>query len=76
MAPDELVFAGIGITATFKSRIGGERVGILNVDSGHFIGGKWSHLRYLNGDETGQGKHVRIPPSAFGIQRVKLYRYH
>ena len=31
--------------------------------------------RLLNGDESHQGRHRRIPEGKFGIQRVKLYRY-
>jgi len=32
--------------------------------------------RRLNGDESHQGRHVRLPPETFGIQRVKLHAYH
>jgi hypothetical protein len=31
--------------------------------------------RLLNGDESHQGRHLRIPEGKFGIQRVGLYRY-
>jgi len=31
--------------------------------------------RLLNGDETHQGRHVRLPPDALTVQRVTLYRY-
>ena len=33
------------------------------------------HLRWLNGDQTRQGRHVRLEPGRFALQRVKLYRY-
>ena len=29
----------------------------------------------LGGDETHQGRHLRIPPGEWGVQRVRLYRY-
>ena len=29
----------------------------------------------LNGDESHQGRHLRLPEGKFGIQRVRLYRY-
>jgi hypothetical protein len=29
----------------------------------------------LNGDQTHQGRHVRLAPGEFQIQRVRLYRY-
>jgi hypothetical protein len=32
-------------------------------------------VRRLNGDETHQGRQLRLPMGAFGLQRVKLYRY-
>jgi hypothetical protein len=74
--PDEFLFAGTGITATFSDRSGAKvQVGLENVEEGRFIDGRWTHGRWLNGDETNQGRHVRIPPGQFGIQRVKLYRY-
>jgi beta-galactosidase GanA len=72
---DDFVFAGTGITITFQSRAGGETAGIVNVDTGGYANGVWQHVRFLNGDETNQGRHVRIPPGVFGIQRVTLYRY-
>jgi hypothetical protein len=31
--------------------------------------------RLLNGDESHQGRHLRIRDDRFGIQRVRLYRY-
>ena len=74
--PDEFLVAGTGITATFSERTGDKAVvGLLSVEEGRFAGGKWVHLRWLSGDETNQGRHVRIPPGQFGLQRVRLYRY-
>jgi hypothetical protein len=32
-------------------------------------------VRHLNGDQTHQGRHVRIPVGFFQIQHFKLYRY-
>jgi hypothetical protein len=32
-------------------------------------------IRWLNGDETHQGRHVRLEPGRFSIQRVRLYLY-
>ena len=74
--PDEFLFAGSGITATFDRRsLGEETVGIVSVETGRFEGGKWVHERWLNGDETNQGRQVSLPPGHFGIQTVRLYRY-
>jgi beta-galactosidase GanA len=75
--PDEFLFGGTGITATFSDRSGSKmQVGLESVEEGYFVDGQWKHVRWLNGDETHQGRHVRIPPGHFGLQRVKLYRYN
>ncbi|HEY6806371.1 MAG TPA: DUF5597 domain-containing protein [Pyrinomonadaceae bacterium] len=74
-APDEFVFAGTGLTVTFEVETPGELVGLLAVDEGGYKNGEWIQARRLNGDQTHQGRHLRIPPGKFGIQRVKLYRY-
>jgi beta-galactosidase GanA len=37
--------------------------------------GVWVPGRLLNGDQTHQGRHVRLAPGDFQIQRVRLYRY-
>jgi beta-galactosidase GanA len=74
--PDEFVFAGTGMTITFET--GSEAtgvVGILSVEEGRFVNGQWQPGRRLNGDQTHQGRHLRLPTGKFGIQRIKLYRY-
>jgi hypothetical protein len=40
------------------------------------VNGLWVAGRRLIGDEDHQGRHLRLPSDQFGIQRVKLYRYH
>ncbi len=32
------------------------------MEEGHFVDGQWTHIRWLNGDEAHQGRHMRIPP--------------
>jgi beta-galactosidase GanA len=77
IGPDELVVAGIGVTLTFHAvEPGGDTVGILSCAEGRFEDGTWQHLRWLNGDQTHQGRHVRLEPGRFAVQRVRLYRYH
>ena len=72
----EYVFAGTGLTITFEANSPGDPVvGLLSVDEGKFVNGQFVPGRRLNGDQTHQGRHVRLPPGRFGIQRVKLYRY-
>ena len=68
--------AGIGVVITFTaSAPGNPQIGILNCEEGRYVDGKWQHLRWLNGDQTHQGRHIRLPPGQFQIQKVRLYRY-
>jgi hypothetical protein len=74
-APDELVVAGTAVTITFAASVPGKRVGILSAEEGRFVAGRWEGSRRLNGDETHQGRHVRLEPGRFSMQRVRLYLY-
>jgi hypothetical protein len=35
----------------------------------------WKPGRRMNGDQTHQGRHVRLSPSGPQIQKVRFYRY-
>jgi beta-galactosidase GanA len=74
-APNEFLFAGIGVTVTFASADAGSQAGILSVEEGRFVKETWENIRWLNGDQTHQGRHLRLEPGRFSIQRIKLYRY-
>ncbi len=55
---------------------GKERVGILSCDEVDINpDGTFKVIRRLNGDETHQGRHVRIGVDDFKALHVKLYRY-
>ena len=73
--PDEFVVAGTAVTITFASNVPGQRAGILSVEEGRFVDGRWENVRWLSGDETHQGRHVRLEPGRFQVQRVRLYPY-
>ena len=76
LGPDEFLFGGIGVTITFATPTPGvPQIGILNCEEGRYVDGNWQHIRWLNGDQTHQGRHVRLEPGHFGIQHVRLYRY-
>jgi hypothetical protein len=75
LANDEFYVGGTGLVISFKPIKQGERAGILQVDEGVFVNGKWQPGRRLNGDEDHQGRHLRIPVGEYGIQRIKLYNY-
>ena len=75
-AADEFVIAGTGMTITFEpDSPGPPAVGLLTVEEGKFAEGRWIAGRRLNGDQTHQGRHVRINAGRFEIQKLKLYRY-
>jgi beta-galactosidase GanA len=74
---EDFWFAGQGITVTFKGADSGPPlVGVDIAEEGVFDAkGKWIAGRRLNGDQTHQGRHIRLSPAQFQIQRVRLYRY-
>jgi beta-galactosidase GanA len=74
--PDEYVIAGTGVIITFtpagQTKL---NAGIVSIEEGIYRNGKWLPGRRLNGDESHQGRHLRIPPDQFGIQKIRLYCY-
>jgi beta-galactosidase GanA len=75
--PEEYLVAGQGITVTFEP-VGGDLpiAGIDQVWEGRFDdAGRWVPGRLLNGDQTHQGRHVRLPEGKWQIQKVRLFRY-
>jgi beta-galactosidase GanA len=76
VARDEFYIAGSGIVVTFEPNSHGDPiVGIGRIEEGKFVDGKWITGRRMNGDQSHQGRHLRIPNDEVGIQKVKLYRY-
>lgn len=64
---DSFIIAGTGIVLTVKN------AGILQAEEGVFENGKWVPGRRLNGDQTHQGRHIRIPSFNWEIQQVRFY---
>jgi len=76
LAEDEFLVVGQGVILTFAPDSPGKRmVGIESAWEGRYEQGRWVAGRLLNGDETHQGRHVRLPPGPVTMQRVRLYRY-
>lgn len=72
----EFYIAGSGIVVTFKNwRNRKKNTGILKDEEGEFENGKWKVFRHLNGDQTHQGRHVRMMHGQYSIQRLELYDY-
>ncbi len=73
---DEFYVAGSGVVITCKSiENPAFNVGLLKVDEGYFMNNQWKVHRHYNGDQTHQGRHIRISVGDFEIQRVELYQY-
>jgi beta-galactosidase GanA len=77
IGPEEYLIAGRGLVVTFAGAGDGSALaGIDSAVEGVFDPqGRWVPGRTLNGDQTHQGRHIRLAPDSFQIQRVKLYRY-
>jgi beta-galactosidase GanA len=73
LGADEYLVAGRGLIVTFSTE--GATAGIESIWEGTYVDGRWVPGRLLNGDESHQGRHLRIPEGTFAIQRVRLYRY-
>jgi beta-galactosidase GanA len=73
LGPEEYLVAGRGLTVTFSADEG--LVGIESIWEGRYADGAWKPGRLLNGDQSHQGRHLRLPSDEYGIQRVRLYRY-
>lgn len=73
---NEFYIAGSGIVATFKNIDNPKLiVGILKTEEGRFEDGQWKVIRHLNGDQTHQGRHIRIFLNNYSILRFELYNY-
>lgn len=73
---NEFYVAGSGIVVTFKNWKKRDKiVGILKNEEGVFENGNWKVIRHLNGDQTHQGRHIRINHGDYSIQRLELYEY-
>jgi hypothetical protein len=74
--PDEYTVVGIGLTLTHATRDPAAQAGLLDVQEwtprpdGH-----WAPDRWLNGDQTNQGRQVYLPNDRIGMIRVRLYSY-
>jgi beta-galactosidase GanA len=76
LAPEEFVILGRGVTITFAPADGQGKIGIDRVQEGSFSNDEtWIGARWLNGDETHQGRHLQFPDGQWTIQRVTFYRY-
>ena len=75
-ADNEWFVLGSGIVVTFDNQEEPElRTGILRNEEGRFADGEWKVIRYMNGDQIHQGRHIAIYEGDWSIQRLELYDY-
>ena len=82
LGKEDYLVLGSGVVITYTDAKAGEtwkqgdtRIGLAKCESVSILDGQMHIKRHLNGDQTHQGRHVRIPVGQFDIQHFRLYRY-
>ena len=82
LGKEDYLVIGSGVVVTYSPaessstwQKGDKRIGLAKCEEVEIVDGKQRIVRHLNGDQTHQGRHVRIPVGQFQIQHFKLYRY-
>ncbi|MFN8206595.1 MAG: DUF5597 domain-containing protein [Bacteroidales bacterium] len=76
LSEDEYILAGTGLIITFEpAGLTQKKAGIISADKGIIEQGNWKTVQRLNGDQTHQGRHVRLPNQEFGMVKAGLYLY-
>lgn len=76
LSDSEFLVAGTGVAITFSGASGSDTaIGIGYIDKVAFTDGKMVALRRMNGDQSHQGRHLRMEVGDCDIQYVKLYSY-
>ena len=70
----DYLLAGSGTVLTFSAE-DSSKVGIAYCAEVDVKDGEITEIRRLNGDQTHQGRHIRIPCGTFRLQRFRLYTY-
>ena len=73
---DTYLIVGKGLIVTFKPKgDDGTIAGIGHIDLGEVVDGKFVAKRRLNGDQSHQGRHMRLWNQEVTIQKIVLYTY-
>jgi beta-galactosidase GanA len=73
-SPDEFYIGGTGMSITLSQKNPEFKTGLATVEEGTFAEGKWIPGRRLAGDDTGQGRNLRLG-NGYNVIRVTLYSY-
>lgn len=72
---EDYLAVGSGVVITYSKK-GNKKVGLAQCQQVEYSADGSIHaLRTLNGDQTHQGRHVRIPVGEYQIQHFRLYEY-
>lgn len=82
LGKEDYLAIGSGVVITYTDvkadktwKNGDTRIGLAKCESVNITEGKMQIKRHLNGDQTHQGRHVRIPFGQYDIQHFRLYSY-
>lgn len=80
--PEDYIIAGTGVVVTYSDskasgvwKKGDSRIGLAKCETIEYQDGVAKIIRHLSGDQTHQGRHVRISTDDYQIQHFRLYRY-
>ncbi len=74
LGKEDYLVIGSGVVITYSddkdARVGLAKCELVNIEDGNL-----KIKRHLSGDQTHQGRHVRIPVGQFEMQHFRLYKY-
>lgn len=72
---EDYIVIGSGIVITY-TKDNGKQIGLAKCEQIEYAdNGNMRIVRHLSGDQTHQGRHIRIPVGDFQIQHFRLYEY-
>jgi beta-galactosidase GanA len=72
---NDFIIGGTCVVINFTCTDSTANAGIASVEKGRFENDIWKTILALNGDQTHQGRHLRIELGDWDIQKLKLYLY-
>ena len=82
LGKEDYIVLGSGVVITYSPaestpvwQKGDERIGLAKCESIKYENHQIQIIRHLSGDQTHQGRHLRIPVGQYEMQHFRLYRY-